>query len=315
MTEINLWFEKPGSPSVKLRVGDNIPISQLRNELIDLSYLPDRGLDDRSISYEVVCLRTGTILRGDTSPISYLVRDGDHLFLQISSSNSSLYIEGKVIKSQLDALADSLPLKQIIPGDVKPLDDFFSVTGIQPCPQDFSTEHPVFAVYIRSSQAGNTGRINIRAKIDNLITGRIPIYTKNTFFLIADTNNEFRWVSAAESSYFIPELSMLDPVYTNRQSTRYSIGKEGKEPENMIIPVRPFSITGITLEGFDPGKEYPVLAIDTDQYMMNENPEPGETETRDQQPASQLLAFFLVGSDIGEFAWIAEDECRLFPLK
>jgi hypothetical protein len=57
-----------------------------------------------------------------------------------------------------------------------------------------------------------------------------------------------------------------------------------------------------------------VLAIDTDQYVK-ENPESGEEEGQEPQPSTQSIAFFLVGDDNGEFAWIAEDECRLHPIK
>jgi hypothetical protein len=88
-----------------------------------------------------------------------------------------------------------------------------------------------------------------------------------------------------------------------------------KEKKNMIYLSRPFSITKITLEGFDPEKSYPVLAINMDQYP-DKSPEQEELISEDTElPNYKEMAFFLVGDDKGEFAWIAEDECRLAPLK
>jgi hypothetical protein len=81
------------------------------------------------------------------------------------------------------------------------------------------------------------------------------------------------------------------------------------EEKEMILPVRPFSVTGVTLEEFDPGKEYPVLAIDIDSYI------PGEGQEGSDVPeglASETMTFFLVGDDNGEFVWVGEDNCRLF---
>jgi hypothetical protein len=34
-----------------------------------------------------------------------------------------------------------------------------------------------------------------------------------------------------------------------------------------------------------------------------------------KSPATQNIAFFLTGDDNGDFTWIAEDECKLAPLK
>ncbi|HEX7475354.1 MAG TPA: hypothetical protein VF318_05255, partial [Dehalococcoidales bacterium] len=123
------------------------------------------------------------------------------------------------------------------------------------------------------------------------------------------------WVSPAESSYYTLDLSKIYPVQGNRVMTRYGVSKNIGESKTMIYPVRPFSITGISMEGFDLSKEYPVLAIDIDQYIK-ENPVPDEIDLEEpKEPQSQSLAFFLVGDDNGEFAWIAEDECRLYAPK
>jgi hypothetical protein len=190
----------------------------------------------------------------------------------------------------------------------------FSITGIQPYPLNFSLEYPVLAICFKPIYIGITRKPGAYWSIpDNLANGS-SIFVKNTSFLIADSNGKFRWVSVNRSKYFSPELAVIDPISDKHELPRYSMRKKGKEPEKMIYPVRPFSITGISLEGFDPVKDYPVLAIDIDQYIPDEKPEPEEQDNQDIQPASQSLAFFLVGNDTGEFAWIAEDECRLFPL-
>jgi hypothetical protein len=88
-----------------------------------------------------------------------------------------------------------------------------------------------------------------------------------------------------------------------------------KEKKGMIHLSRSFSITKIEVESFDPEKSYPVLAINMDQYQEN-NAELGEGTTEGSESQSpQEIAFFLVGDDNGEFVWIAEDECRLAPVK
>ena len=81
--------------------------------------------------------------------------------------------------------------------------------------------------------------------------------------------------------------------------------------KDMIIPVRQFSITGMELKGFRPEKEYPVLAIDIDEYIP-EAPEEGEVS--DSESETESVAFFLVGNDSGEFTWVSESDCRLYPL-
>jgi hypothetical protein len=87
------------------------------------------------------------------------------------------------------------------------------------------------------------------------------------------------------------------------------------EKKNMIYPSRPFSITKITLEGFDPAKSYPVLGINLEPNFEKNSGWGEETIETSELTASREIAFFLVGDDNGEFAWIAEDECRLAAVK
>jgi hypothetical protein len=85
-----------------------------------------------------------------------------------------------------------------------------------------------------------------------------------------------------------------------------------RKENNMIYPSRPFSITGISMDGFDPVKTYPVLAINMDQYLAEETQ--NDDKESSEPPVSQTIAFFLVGDDQGAFAWIAEVECKLASL-
>jgi hypothetical protein len=287
MAEINIWLDNPDSPAINLKVGNGISISRLKAELMARSNLSAFGTDAHPVNYEILCLRTGTILRGDSDPISYLVRDGDRFVLQKSSNNI-----------RLDNSTEIAVPEQIVSIKSKPLAGVFSVTGVAPFALDFSSEYPVLAICIKSYFAGLTRRV----------------VSKDTLLLIADINNRLRWESADKIGYFIPGGNIFDLLNSRKRLTRYSVEKQGKEPKNMLYPVRPFSITGITLDGFDSKKEYPVLAIDTDQYL-GETQHVEDTENSDPQSGSQFLAFFLVGNDVGEFAWIAEDECLLFPLK
>jgi hypothetical protein len=186
----------------------------------------------------------------------------------------------------------------------------FSITGIPPFTLDFKTEYPVLAINNRYTHTTNA---EVRhAKTGSLWSSQKPVYVKETFFLIADKDHVFKWLSPSESSFYVGKL-IKNYAENKRYFTRYSVDKDMGECKNMINPVRPFSITGITMEGFSPEKEYPVLAIDMDQYIPN-NQEKEENEAQ-ELPETQTIAFFLVGDDEGEFAWIAEDECRLFPLK
>ncbi|MBN1189895.1 MAG: hypothetical protein JXA46_09090 [Dehalococcoidales bacterium] len=193
-----------------------------------------------------------------------------------------------------------------------------SITGMPPFELDLQTEYPVLAVNMRYTHIGYSGfrRSLLRSGSEGLLAERLPFYTKETYFLVGDKSSRFQWVSAAECSSYIPGLPQTAyPVHTPGRKSRYGISKNIGEYENMIYPVRPFSITGISMEGFDPEKGYPVLAIDMDQCI----PEHGEQDEEEEdqipeQPQSQSLAFFLVGDDNGEFTWVAEDECRLYPL-
>jgi hypothetical protein len=199
-----------------------------------------------------------------------------------------------------------------------------SITGIAPHDLDLSSEYPVLAVNVRYTCIGYTGKREsmLRSLSDSLLAERQPFYNKETFFLIGDKNDAFRWVSNTDCSFYIPGLPQTAyPVHTAGRAVRYGINKNLGENKNMINPVRPFSITGINMDGFDPQKEYPVLAIDMDQYLAEEHedeeagiPEDENECDCEQHQQSQTLAFFLVGDDQGEFAWVAEDECRLFPL-
>jgi hypothetical protein len=189
----------------------------------------------------------------------------------------------------------------------------FSITGIPPFYLDFTTAYPVLAVNIKYTHKAIAGVILNPGglKTNNLWSGEKRIYIKDTYFLVADKNSRFQWMSLYESSFYVSGL-IKSYAEHNKRLTQYSLDKDMGECKNMISPVRPFSITGISMEGFDPEKEYPVLAIDMDQYIP-EYPEKEEPEVQ-EQPQSQSIAFFLVGDDNGEFTWIAEDECRLFPL-
>ncbi len=195
----------------------------------------------------------------------------------------------------------------------------FSITGIPPLYLDFTSEYPVLALRVEYLPAGDYRVRNETSKTSprDLWSFDKLVYAKNTSFLIADKEARFKWVSQDESSYF-GDAPAADQERHPDRSIRYSLIKEGGEKKNMIYPVRAFSITGITMDGFDPGKAYPVLAIDMDQYIPeNTEAEEEKEEEEDIQPvqASQSLAFFLVGDDNGEFTWVAEDECRLYPLE
>jgi hypothetical protein len=198
-----------------------------------------------------------------------------------------------------------------------------SITGIAPYNLDLRSEYPVLAINIRYTCVGYTGikGSSLKSGIDSLIAERQPIYNKETFFLTSDKNDAFKWVSTTDCSFYIPGLPQTAyPVHSAGRAVRYGVNKNIGENKNMINPVRPFSITGINMDGFDPEKEYPVLAIDMDQYMAEEHDHEeadtheDENECDCEHQQSQTLAFFLVGDDEGEFAWVAEDECRLYPL-
>ncbi len=177
----------------------------------------------------------------------------------------------------------------------------FSLTGIPPTFLDFSTEYPILALQYKKTALRVNGL---------LARSKSPVSAKDLYFLIGDVEDRFKWISQSEASCFIPGAA--DHEGYKRKLRRFSLNKRLMEDEIVIYPVRPFSITAIEMEGFSLGKAYPVLAIDVDKYMKEAeiNQETGEPE----QPQEASMGFFLVGDDNGEFAWIAEDECRLAPL-
>jgi len=192
----------------------------------------------------------------------------------------------------------------------------FSVTGIYPAALDFKTEYPVLAARVRHSLIVS-GRLDLepfpkRAVEQNYFSTTKHVYAKDSLFLIASRDGRFRWISPEKCNLFLPRLSSKFILHDKKRLTRYSLNKEMGEDKNMIIPMRPFSVTGISQEGFDSERGYPVLAIDVDQYFP-ETEENGEEEPAGE-PSTQSMAVFLVANDAGEFAWIAEDECRLFSI-
>ncbi len=186
----------------------------------------------------------------------------------------------------------------------------FQLTGIKPHDLDITAQYPVLAVRASYGEALQT-----RAGISrNSLRPGIPFFdhkyilAKDYYLLTVDRIDKFRWVQPHECSLAIPE-----PVEYNTENrqrlTHYSLEDDVPEEKEMIYPVRPFSITGVTLDGFDPGREYPVLAIDMDNYL------PEESEEEVDSPAglaAETMTFFLVGDDNGEFVWVGEDNCRLY---
>jgi hypothetical protein len=313
MTTLKIWFETAQHPPEAINLDDNLPTSRLKAELLKRLAADDQLINPKA-DYEVVCLRTGTILPAGSTPVSYLVNNDDHFVLREASSayaaadTTGIEPAGSSPFNTSPAAPDTRVTER-----TKSFTGAFSITGIAPFPLNFSDEYPVFAIRCRHEFGAairkpfyreNAGQPQPRGKV---------IYAKDYFFLTADKDRRFKWVLIDKSSHYLPDVNYLLREPGTRRLTRYSLGKDHGEKENMIYPVRSFSITGISMDGFDPTKEYPVLAIDTDQYVK-ENPEPGE-EGQEPQPSTQSIAFFLVGDDNGEFAWIAEDECRLYPIK
>jgi hypothetical protein len=308
MSELSLWLDNSGSEPVRLTVDDNIPLYLLKSRLIAQSNSSRIGAERSLTSYQVVNLRTGKILENDLVPISILLKAGDHLILQ-----NTFETKDEKAPQTTDSSSIKTPLKSEGISKAVPYFQTFGITGIKPYELNFTTDYPVLAINFRYKYVGNSPAIinSITKRRENIWPAQKRIYAKDTYFLITDQESKFRWLSSSESSFYIPDLIKSYPDYNERLS-RYSIeDKNMGESKNMIYPVRPFSITGIGMEGFEPEKEYPVLAIDIDQYIP-ENVEQQEEEVP-EEPES--MAFFLVGDDNGEFAWIAEDECRLYPLK
>ena len=196
--------------------------------------------------------------------------------------------------------------------ELEKLPGIFNLTAVGPHNLDYKTQYPVLAIrtlYTFMGQSRFTGKSS-KSRIDHSLFDTKQIYAKDAYFLTADLDGNFRWVSAQKSSLFKNAVSEVLPLEGHKRLTRYSIEEDTGEDTNMIYPVRPFSITGVDLEGFDSGKEYPVLAIDMDRYL----PEEQDDEENSEGTQSETMAFFLVGDDNGEFTWVGEDECKLYPL-
>jgi hypothetical protein len=312
MAEFILWLNIPGRQRVKMIVEDHQPLSWLKEEALAESGLPRFGPDDRPLNYRIVKTSTGKSLADEAAPISDWAKNGDQITIQKAVEKiTAANVDRGMIPPPLESRG-----KTALPAQSRPsitsVSQVFSLTGVPPFNLDFSKEYPVLAVIYRYLYTGVAKRsINTSwAGLDNPQPERKPIYAKDIFFLTAGADGKFCWVSPSESSCFSPGLSAYYPEH-NRRMTRYGLNKFVGDKKNMIYPVRPFSITAIEMDGFSADKDYPVLAIDVDQYVQ-ENPE--EEDSEEQQPTTKSMAFFLVGDDNGEFAWIAEDECRLYPL-
>jgi hypothetical protein len=308
MAKFNIQIEVgPTKLPIKLTVEGSLPESRLKETMLSQTGTSSIGAEIRSAAYQIICLRTGRILSEDTAQISSWIRDNDSFLVREILAHSDNNLSKEEVLKIKSGLQNTIENKIIPPQD-------FSVTGIKPRYLDFATEYPVLAINVRYIRTDSSRAMSQYRWLKDPKTsyGGRQIYAKYTSFLIADKAFRFKWVSPSESNFYRPELAALSPDQQKKQRTRYSFNKDIGECKNMIYPVRAFSITGISMEGFDSAKAYPVLAIDMDQYL-SENTANEEGESTDEQ-ASQTMAFFLVGDENGEFAWIAEDECRLYPL-
>lgn len=313
MAEFILWLKMPGRQRTKIMVEGSQPLTWLKDEILAESGLPRFGPDDQALIYRIINANTGKALADESAPISSWAKNGDQVIIQkaMEKIQAKSGFKGTIPPSFPYRDQTALP-EQSRPPE-KPAIPLFSLTGIPPFQLDFTRDYPVLAVIFRYMFTGA-----VTSSSNTIYTGvkppqseQKPIYVKDTFFLTANSEGIFSWVSPLESSYYMPEISAYYPEH-NRRMTRYSLNKYTGDRKYMIYPVRPFSITGIEMDGFSSGKAYPVLAIDVDQYVQ-EIPEQEDYQEQ-QQPSSRSMAFFLVGDDNGEFAWIAEDECRLYPL-
>ena len=183
----------------------------------------------------------------------------------------------------------------------------FTITEAGPAYSRSKYRLPVLAIYHRKGSLRRT-------------PANPHLFAADTLFLMADENGKFKWISPGDS--LKSEFGMgrqsrpFDYLFDRKKLPWGGRGQFLEENEVMIIPVRPFSITNISLDGFDSGKGYPVLAMDTEK-IWQENQEPVEEESAGPaSPGKQVsMAFFLVADDDGTFAWIAEDECSLYPLE
>jgi len=291
MATLQLWLEN-GSLRTPLNVDGATPAADVVDELLAKSVLPRIGPAGRPVRYEAVNLRTGSVLQRSSAPVSDLVQEGDAFRLRAAPTAD----EGPA------------PRSRRAPGG-------FSLTGVAPWTLDRSTQYPVLAIRATCTLTGGP-RLGVRRGPGSsgsvLLNGR-PILAKEACFLTADRDGRFRWVSPHDARYYRPGLAGDSGPARGQRLTHYSLEESTEENADMIYPVRPFSITGVELDGFDPSKEYPVLAIDVDKYLPEEGTEQGGEGSGEAPPES--LAFFLVGDDRGEFAWVGEDQCRLAPLR
>ncbi len=278
MALLELWLEN-GSTRTRLRVDEHMPAADLVDELLAKSTLPRTGADGRPLRYEALNLRTERVLRRSSEPVSEVVREGDVFRMQASPR-------------------------------VEPAG--FNLTGVPPLSMDRSTSYPVLAIRATCSLAGDSrlGARRLAGVFGSVVFNGRPILAKEVCFLVADRDGRPKWVSPNEAVLHQPGLAGPSGPQVRLRATHYSLEDETEENTDMIYPVRPFSITSVSLDGFDANKEYPVLAIDVDRYLPEE-----ETEEAAGPAQPESLAFFLVGDDRGEFAWIGEDQCRLAPLR
>jgi hypothetical protein len=196
----------------------------------------------------------------------------------------------------------------------------FSVTRISQTILDAKTGYPVLAIWMKYTQilwsdyltpilSAELGFLPPREEEKNYLSINKQVYAKDSMFLITGEDDHFKWISPENCNLFIPQLPPTYRLGDRKRLTRYSANEELGEI-TVIIPMRQFSITGITEEGFDSEKGYSVLAIDIDQYF----PETNEEQLPKGEQVTHSMAFFLVANDVGEFIWIAEDECRLYSI-
>ena len=189
---------------------------------------------------------------------------------------------------------------------------FIYLTAVEPFGLDYSTRYPLLAIRAKYSEAAQS-RIGTRtggAWFFSLPLDGMQICAKDTYLLTADLDGRFRWISPRHSRLHKSQLADTHRSEGRKRQTRYSIEEENWEESDVIYPIRQFSITSVNLDGFDPSKACPVLAIDTDKYL----PEEESGEVQPEGPQTETMAFFLVGDDNGEFVWVSEDECKLYPL-
>ena len=296
MDYLSLWVDSADKKSEKIIIESDIAGYWLKAKLLAQFDLPSIGPNGEQINYRIFNSRTGKEIPGDSALISKMAADGDHIRIR------SVIVPSQTVEPvrPLSATAATAGQSQ---QDPQPDRDqsaspAFSITGISPQYLDFISEYPILAIrfiFCDVSLLGSGARCS-----------------RDPFFLIADRESRFRWVSWKDSFLYRPELKNMLPEHNRKMRVLYSVFNE--EKSKMIYPVRQFSITGIEMEGFDPARGYPVLAMETERVFQ----EPSETEEAENQgPGSRKevsMAFFLVGDDNGEFAWIAEDECRLYPL-